>query len=223
MKKFGFTFCLLFLGLLLMGQAPDRTRRSTNQKDKRWHELELNTVFLLQEVFGAREAGDLQEAYLVGFKTGKGNIGWRFGLGASFDLKQEKESLVDIRDQTAYTLRARLGIEWRKQLLERWQLISGIDGVVVSNFKKDVTTSSFDRISTEDEELAIGGGPLVGLRFWLNEKISLATETGFQAFYVRKVASVDSQNLPDFDSKLVTFEYPFRFSPPVNLYLIIRF
>lgn len=223
MKKIGFTFCLLFLGVLLIGQSSNQSRKSSKKEDKRWYELEINSVFLLQEIFGAGNPDDLQEAYLVGFKMGKGNVGWRVGLGAGFNLRKEKESLVDLRDVTAYTLRARVGIEWRKQLLERWQLISGLDGVVESNFQEDVTTSSFDKISTRDEEFVVGGGPLLGIRFWLNEKVSLSTETGFQALYVRKVEAVDSQNLPDFDSKRVTFEYPLRFSPPVNLYLIIRF
>lgn len=222
MKRNYCTLLLLFWLVGLWAQGPTKSRRSSQNNTQRWHELELNSVFLLQEIFGASNTADIQNAYLVGYKTGKGNVGWRFGLGAGLSLKSEQESLLDQRITTRYDLRSRVGIEWRKDLMERWQLISGVDAVIESSFREDETKTNFDNITTKDSSIGVGGGPILGLRFWINPKISLATETGLQALYLRKIEEVNSQNIPDFNTKRVTIENPVRFSPPVNLYLIIR-
>ena len=222
MKRYSITLLLLLLTLGLMAQNKSK-RKSSQTEDKRWHELEFNSVFLLQEILGSSDPEDIQKSYLVGYKMGKRNVGLRVGFGMGANLKNERESILDERDIRDFRLRTRIGIEWRKKMMERWTLISGIDLIGAITYSEDRTTSSFDVVTSRDKENAIGAGPLVGLRFWINPSISLATETAFHAFYIQKVEEVDSQNLPVFDSKKVTFEYPIRFDPPVNLYLIIRF
>ncbi len=221
-KKYSITLLLLVFTLSLMAQNKTK-RKNSDTENQRWHELEFNSVFLLQEILGNVNLEDIGESYQIGYKMGKGNVGLRFGLGLGFSLKSEQESILDERGTTDFKFRTRLGIEWRKKLMERWSLISGLDLIGGTSFIEDVATSSFDVITSRERENIIGGGPLVGVRFWLNPHISFATETAFHAFIIQKVEEVDSQNLPVFDSKTVTFEYPIRFDPPVNLYLIIRF
>ena len=82
----------------------------------------------------------------------------------------------------------------------------------------------FDVVTFEDKSVAIGGGPVLGLAFNINDKISLYTEGAAYFTNGNSSNSEDFKKFPEFNNKSDDItETSFNVHIPTTLYLVFTF
>jgi len=157
-----------------------------------------------------------QTPYLFTFKVlGQTGHGFRLGFGGKMDYSRIPENE---RKNYDADFDLRLGYERQRHLSPKWVTYLGVDAILgYADFG-----SQTDFIKTENKTYDIGGGPVWGIQWMINEYISLSTET---AFYYRHVSSTDKVT---FDGQAsndpeTTTEDRLNFVLPASLYIAVRF
>jgi len=118
----------------------------------------------------------------VGFKfnCGKG----AFRIGSSFYYNHRENVSTNSTDkETNTTIVPRVGYEFR-QYYKRLVLFYGVD--VCGSYDKDINNNTYtagDYNNSLATTYGIGLSPLLGLKCFINKKISISTETSFNFMY----------------------------------------
>ncbi len=122
-----------------------------------------------------------------------------------------------------------IGFEFNKMLHPKWSLYTGVDLTYsYTQTSSRYTGAGLNYINTYDSELhEFGGGPFLGIRFKINQFISLTTETQLLGNYTLSnfTNTVEYPATPSLDA---TTDYTsngleLRLSPPIFIYLNISF
>jgi hypothetical protein len=117
-----------------------------------------------------------------------------------------------------------LGFEWQFKVTRRWNFFTGLDAIYSSGTAySEVPLDNINKIITETKSTSVGGGPVVGLQFRLNKRISLLAEG---ALYYQNSKTTDRSDIPSFpdnNSKEVTKENSINFTGLQSIFLVITF
>ena len=172
MKSILAIFILLF-PLLSISQVKEDSTVATKHK----FELALNITSTLSNFLGNSNNNSLlSDPYILGLKY---EIAKSHYLRSGFNIKSRKvsESFGE-RIVLENDYRMRIGWEKRFKMAKRFVVYAGLDLVGGYNYS-DVKTSggSFGFASQIiTRQTSYGGGPLLGLMFQLNKRVSLSTE-----------------------------------------------
>lgn len=155
------------------------------------------------------------------FRWGK-QIQMRLGLGAAaksnefFDVVSQA---IRTSDERQFLLR--LGFQKNIFQDERWGGYWGIDGI--ARFTQDQVRSEFGFGSNRilERTYSLGGGPLLGLRFNITNRLYLSTEANAYAIFTTVLNEESGQGLDD--RKITTYDWEFNALPPLFLYLNYAF
>lgn len=218
------------------------------------HEFGINGTMLLKQVFNLSNNTFVMLPYDITYKRIVANSALRFGLGATVDYS--KTSTVNNSDNGtipgpdegsptyhhAYDIYFRGGWEKRFPIEKRFLAYAGLDiaghyGAVSSQtatvFNNLPNSYSYQRSTATSYVVDIGGGPVAGIQFYINKRVSLFTEIPMYVFYsMSQDKTVDYSNTLQFNggyfphtSSSVTKASGVKLSVtlPVTLYLAIKF
>ncbi len=185
---------MLILFLVLFGLQSAMAQQDEEAPSASF-QLGLNATQFVNTFFSFNENQGNPGSYLLHFKSIKNQQAFRLGLG--FALSKTTTD-VDVNQGERVNknnfINLRIGYEWHVPLTRRWLTYFGFDALVgFSNFKSEFDPG-FGRITTESENLNLGGGGVAGVQFNINERISLATESTL--YFVHRNSTTE-QRFPD--------------------------
>ncbi len=234
--------CAILFGCLQHSYAQETASTVDVKNEKKYnHYLGVQVNGLIRQVinFNNNASTDAVNPYLLVYSMNSVKSGWgvRVGLGYKY-LSATSNDGVTKKESNNNSIQARLGIEKRFQLTDKWSAGVGLDGVINSDYNNTTATiHSFDTtITTTISKLpSMGGGAMGWLRYRINEHILVGTETSF--YYLSgtednliRVTQRVRENVPPFESTITTTETKSKpkfsegkFTLPVVFYLTIRF
>ena len=200
-----------------------------SQATKTQHELGVNVSGFIKTFITPANSTPLSASantYLLTYKTiFKNGAAIRFGLGGNLsDKDQTEDNFTGTLNTKNNQVNTRLGFEWQFKLARRWNSYVGADLVYSSGLASSETAiDNQNKAVTSSKLTAFGGGPVVGLQFRINKRVSLLAEA---ALYFQGSKLVDKSIIPNFpnsNSTEVTKEKALNFIGPQSIFLIVNF
>lgn len=210
---------------------------STEVVQKTKHELSLNATFFVKQFFNFSNNNNIAVSpYAVSYKLiTPNNNAFRTSIGLFYS--GTKDPIEDSNDKivsSALTLDYRLGYEHRFKLGKKWIAFAGID--VTNSLVKNTTTRFIDvftptppfddvtvKITSNDQIIGFGVGPVVGVQINFTPRISLFTESSFlfnQSFLKSEVVA-DSPLVEERKDK--SSATSMQFVLPTSLFFAFKF
>ena len=159
---------------------------------------------------------------MITYKYHYGSKAFRLGLGGNFSQIDEDTDGNGNRTTNNNRFDIRLGYEWNKQITKRWAFYSGMDILAGNDFSSSVS-DNFERVETSTRTTTVGGGPILGIQFFINSHISLMTE-GSLYYKHSMVNTKETFSLnAEFNSDETNSRNDLNFGLPTALFFVIRF
>lgn len=210
-------FTTFFFSQNLYAQDGDMMKKET------YHELGINvTTFINEFVSLNNNDADLGD-YMVTYKYHFGQTALRFGLGGRLTQLNEDNVGGATRKTNNSQFDIRVGYEWKKPITKKWAFYTGIDAIASSDRDVSIANSSVDEVTSTQSTTSFGGGPILGIQFFINSHISLGTEGSF--YYRYSIISEKSEFSlnPEFDEDFSDNKSEASFGLPTALFFILRF
>jgi len=213
---------LLFIAIIFASSIYAQDEKPKN------NELGINATSFIKEFFSLNSADVDEGPYMITYKKHKGNNAFRLGLGGQFSqLNEDIDGGGKLTTKDNFVA-LRVGYEWTKSVAKRWNIYYGLD--VITDFSQSAsqTTSFLSQGQIEDTELktqsiSFGGGPVLGIQFFISKNISLVTEGSLYYKYTsvneKQIFQIQSQFNKDDKSSNQNFD----FGLPTALFFVIRF
>ena len=165
------------------------------------------------------------DPYFLHLKFVTHRIGIRAGAGTSI-YSQKTLNLLNEQGRISAVNRTdiRLGLDFQTAIDEHWRIYYGADfltgfGKGQNDFLDKGVTSN---IRYDDK--TIGGGPLLGIQYHLNKRISFQTEATLYFTYNTETQTVTYSNLPTLNVEPTTkSQWKMPLGVPHSLFVIVRF
>lgn len=173
MKKLTLFAFFLFLTTTLFAQEGKKIQG---------HEIGLNATLFVDQILSFDEEGPERDPFALYYKLiGNRNVAFRFGLGVGVENETRDETDdPGTNPQNSFKLsdvNLRFGVEFQKLLSDHWLFYAGADAVVQS---MQTTVENIDPFfgdsKVTNSRSLLGGGPVLGVQFKINEKVRLSTE-----------------------------------------------
>jgi hypothetical protein len=222
---------LFFTSCTTYGQVKDpETKKSKEKKEivtkKNYIELGLNlTTALASGGFRFTENFIVTDPYFIHLKIVTHRFGLRAGFGSAFYSRKRLDDLdKQGRIDAFYRTDFRIGADYQIPIDNHWRLYYGGDFLGGFGNRQNEFLSDGVLAKNNYEEKTIGGGPVLGLQYHLNKRISFQTEGSLYFTYNVSKQKVSYSNLPtldtDYDTKSV---WKMPTGVPQSLFVIIRF
>ena len=179
------------------GQSVDESE-TTRHNFK--HDIGLNSIGLLSALFDGDDA-EFVTPYLVSYNLDMGKTNIRAAIGPKFSTSTVvREGFTDTQQQIATDIDYRLGLGWDIIDEPKWLVRSGVDMVGSYTLDKLVDDTGFDKITNQDREWTLGGGPFVQIVFRISDRISLSTDAALYFTHFNSQSKEIFENFPEFDN-----------------------
>ena len=206
----------------------------TNERQrKRVHYIGIEGNRLVRQLFNMSGNNDVfNNPYVLQYSMNKRTTGRGFNVGFSYDNNtlsgnSTAGTPVDTKLRTVFF---RMGFDRKWAWGKRWTGVFGFDFLLSGSLDRTTTNNTtFGTVTTETHSNGGGLGPRFGLMYHISEKIFLGTEASFyfQSFNEFENASFIGPNPGPgpgpFISNPNQTRTTFSLTPPVGLYLIIKF
>lgn len=206
---------------------------STNLKNNdQLNEIGIDiTGFIKQFVISTDQNNYYAPIYLVNYRRlfKAGNI--RFAIGGDYNNSDTK----DINEQDklkykSYSIAALVGWEFEEKISKRWKIFYGLDFRTYIYYEKDdvLYNDAEYTVTHERKNRNFGLAPLLGIKFQINKRLALLTETSF-GFYFQNAEesryynslSNNTTYLPE-DEKESTKRISGHFNQPLSLVISFK-
>jgi hypothetical protein len=164
------------------------------------HEIGLNATFLVNEILSFDGEDPAEEPFALYYKLiGNRKFAFRFGLGLQVDNRElEETDDPGTNPQNSVKLSSanlRFGVEFQESLSERWLFYAGADAVVQSSQSVvDNIDPFFGDSKVTQSSALLGGGPVLGIQFRINERVRLSTESSLYFLAGKEKQKVEFDN-----------------------------
>jgi hypothetical protein len=139
----------------------------------RRHELGFNATLLFKQFLNFNSSNIPFSPYQFTYKyLTKKNINFRLGAGVASSKTIETQLNMDPQTTKNYFMNYRLGLEKQSVINKHWKCYYGLD--VTYDYMD--SKSDFGSTGIRDRSNGFGFGPMLGLQFYINRRISLYTE-----------------------------------------------
>jgi hypothetical protein len=236
---------LTLLALTLIASFPSfaqtdstTTRNIPHPRYEQYIGVQINE--LVQQVLNFNNSGTTNTVnnnpYLLVYSVNSVKSGWgiRLGVGFSSNTNSSNDGITQTNNNIT-DMHFRLGIEKAFRLSAKWSAGVGLDGLYNNNNDKTTNTISSTDTTTTTTKTKIysyGGGAMGWLRYYVNKRILIGTESSFYytAGKQNETIQITSRNF-NLQTRPVTTNTTATsndtkqgvFSVPVTLYLILKF
>ena len=168
---------LLFLALSWQVKAQQQTAKSSEIKRYKW-DIGTDLLWLIDK-------NVVPPSVFVRLNTDKNNrlSAYRFRLGGNYE--EHLNTVDSVRTtliKSSLNAFISVGKEWHKQY-DQFQFFYGSD--IFLNYQRSIAEWDKDEKGyfPRDREISTGVSPLIGMRYFLNSKISFSTEAHFNIFF----------------------------------------
>jgi len=205
----GFTFALL-------AQTEDKP-----QQEKIGTEIGLNVSNFVKSFLSLNTQTVQASPYFFVFKHKE------FRLHTGLRARDGKD-FIDISNTNSDTrlvqFDVKAGIERRQNLTDRWIMHYGLDVVGKYHYRRLVSNTAIDQLTTTVESAYAGVSPFLGIQFKINKRLRLLTEADWIIAYGRSSDQLESVVFPQDLNKTDLSNFFFtELNPPIDLYLIFNF
>jgi len=220
MKKPILLLILLF-SFLLNSYHVNGQVEVTDSKEK-FSEFGLNVTSFVNEFISLNSNDSDIGDYMVTYKYHLGKSALRIGLGGQFRQVDDETEGGGGRVTKDNSFDFRIGYEVKTKITPRWGFYFGADATLGWAESK-ATTFNFEQVELTTSLTEFGGGPIAGIQFFINPRISLATEASLYYTYSesREVEKFSVNTL--FNTDELSTSNNFDFGLPTSLYFVIRF
>jgi len=167
MKKITLLFSMLIFSFSVYSQ--DILTESDVSNSEYDQQIGINSTALISQLINfSSNFSVFNSNYIFTYKKRKGNKNFRLGVGGGFFFEKE-----DSDKRSNVSIRLRLGRERFTDISKRWRVYYGGD------FKIDFDNTSAFFLDEPIRRYSLGGGPVCGLQFNINSRLSLATEASY--------------------------------------------
>jgi len=217
MKK---AFLLFLLAILF---SPIIRAQDESDEDSKF-QLGINATYFVSNFLGLNQNELDLGPYAFTGKIRLKKTYFRLGLGGKASKNLFSNDFAsNIFDRKTQIIDLRAGLEWQRSLTERWIFYYGLDAIGGTALNQTIATSSFDQVATKFTSLYYGGGPVLGMEFKINKRISLSTESSFYLSGLTEIEEVSFNNFPDQNSRETDNSLEFDTAIPTELFFIIHF
>lgn len=214
MKSLYFLIFSFLFSTALLGQGEEAKKRTS--------EVGLNITNTLAGFFNAGGTDLPTDPFLLNYKKVNDSGALRFGV--NFRVVNRKEFLNNgERDLKENDFFFRGGYEWRSKVSKRFTLYYGLDAVAeYQNEQLKFTSFGFEDLASFENVYGVGGGPVLGIIFRLNQRIAFSTEGSIYGVVLYNDSRQEIGNgLPPTENNSTGF----RLLPsvPSSLYVIFSF
>lgn len=196
----------------------------TDEKKKTELQLGLNATYFVSNFLGLNQNELVTSPYAFVGKLKYARMALRFGIGAeSSNETQSGDFASNIFDRKKQGFDLRIGIERQQNISARWSVYYGLDALVGSQLDQTRASSVFDEVVTRTLNSYVGGGPLLGVQFNINKRISLSTEGSFYTQVYSENQKNSFLNFPEQNTEERSSRIGFNTSIPSELFFIIHF
>lgn len=226
----------LYLGILLflsfnaiaqeVRESPvEEVAQKVKEKTPVQFEMGLNAPLVFGQLLSSNALTTNPNPYLLTGKLFFGKLGLRAGVGGHINNTIEREG--DFADSEAIEdlgIETRFGIEWRSALGNRWKGTFGLDGIFFSNKNITILDSGFDEVRTGTVNTGWGVGPVLGLQFFITDRLSILSEGAFYYTQAEAQTSRLFKNFPEFDDELGSINTTsLRINLPTTFFIVFKF
>jgi len=205
----------------LFAQDFDSENHEDHNQEK-YSEVGINATSFINEFISLNSNDAAIGDYMITYKYHFGSKALRFGLGGSFSQVDEDTDGNGTRTINNNQFDLRIGYEWNKRITKRWGFYSGMDIIAGTDVSSSVSETD-ERVKTSTRTTKIGGGPILGVQFFINSHISLMTEGSL--YYKHSIIN-DKQTFSvntEFNEDDSNSSNHLKFGLPTALFFIIRF
>ncbi len=212
MKKI--IFLSLFLGLLFNVNAQDESTAEDSKGEKIQREFGFNSTFFVKQFLSFSNNNIGTSPYIFTYKRiNEKNTALRMGLGMGVNVRNSPSS--NGLHSNRINLDLRIGLEKRFLLSPKWLAYTG--GDFLNSFSQLETSTIGGDNSVRDNEIGFGLAAVGGIQFFINKRLSLLTESSFQAKGSILMTHIDGEN------ESTGTELDIDLLLPTTLYFVIHF
>ncbi len=209
-------FCILMVNTTLFAQESEKSGRT--------HEIGINATFFIQQFISFGTSSNVNVSpYAITYRRIKSNRGiFRAGFGMNGTTTTIEVDGTTISESHSFVVDTRFGIERQFNIGKHWS--TSLGGDLRSQFREAKTSNPQfgENFVAIDKTISNGIGPVLGIRFDINEKMGLYTETAFLAeLAFGKSITEFGMGVDSDESKQTVFSS--QFSLPTSIYFIIKF
>jgi hypothetical protein len=229
MKNHYLFLCLFFFSVtatFAQGKKEKKAKenKETTTEKKNYVELGVNvTTAIASGGFHFADKLIASDPYILHLKFVRQKFAIRLGAGASI-LSQKKGELINSRITSGTNVDLRLGFDYQVPIDKHWRLYYGFDVLTGYGEGQSDTSIGGDVTDIRYEEKSIGGGPILGLQYHINKRISLQTEGTLYLKNTTRDKTLTYRSLPNLPPQLTSDnEWTMPVGIPRSLFVIIRF
>ena len=194
------------------------------------HEWGLNVTSFANQFLSFNSNGVSSGPYLFTYKHhGKDKKDYNrkkvFRLGAGFSFNKtntEGNNNVAPLESDQVNLSLRLGSERHFPIERRWLFTAGGDFLVNYSDNNSNSFSQFGDVSIDSNQWSVGVGPVVGVHFYINPRISLGTEGTIYLSYFQSKQKTDFGNFMAEPDSNKASGFNMVMNTPLALYFAVR-
>lgn len=218
---------LSLLPLLVLGQdnADESYPKQSTKRFPISHQIGISATSLLKQFISWGDSSISQSPYILTYKFGVGPFALRTGFGGGLNSAEgTEEGYADSETDEERFADVRVGLEYQTSMGKKWQGSFGVDAIWFGHERSQVSDTGFDMVSNITQTQGTGFGPIIGLRYMINSRLSLYTEGAFYYTTSDRVQSRLFSNFPQFDDELNdTVIKDIRIAMPATIYLVYEF
>ena len=222
--RFFYTALLCFLFSTLFAQETIEPKRE-KQKRNIEHDLGFNATFLINQFLNFNGSELAETPYIFIYKLRFEKLGIRAAIGGDLNKgKTENDGFDDFVESNFYQIDSRIGVEYFKSFGKKWRGHFGVDAVHTFSETESIKNSGFDEITSRLQINGFGGGPIMGLSFLINDKLSLNTEGAFYYMFSEERLANLFSNTPIADDAIQdTTRQSVSLTLPASVFLVFTF
>jgi hypothetical protein len=214
--------------LLIFAAIAGATAQDTAKQQLK-HQLGINATIFVKEFLSFNSISDVADnPYLLTYKYMMGNTSaLRAGAGIRLlSQKQSSSALTNVPDSTLLNYYLRVGYEKQFTLTKHW--IGYIGGDIRWEYEKTVSKTTVasippNQVSTvTTKNTALGAGPVVGIEFLINRRLSLSAGGALLYFYKEKRQTAEDSRYPSLTTNDYTATNNTAIILPTTIYFIIK-
>ncbi len=197
---------------------------STKEEKSNTHEIGINSTFFIKQFLNFVSSSNIETSpFLLTYKRiNKENIAFRFGIGMDIDANKSIDNGTTIISSLS-SVSYRIGGEKQFPLKKRWLSYVGADFINSIDNRRTKTTNDGNEFISNALDLGFGVGPVGGIQFNINNRLSLATESSFVLEIVHSTESFKNSDNPNPNSSSEETSFKAHFILPTTLYFIVNF